>query len=148
MKFIKNHKVEFALLMVVVTLILVFGIVFCVMWFSGSNNEYGNRLEGIDKVKLSDGYIKDIDEELKKEEFVKSVKHTLEGRLVSFIVTVEDDTDVTKAEALGEKIIANFEEKELAYYDIQLYLKDSKNDEESKYPVIGYKHKTEENFVW
>lgn len=148
MNFIKKHKKEFILFVIAVLIILFCGITFVVMWFAGSSDIYGNRLEGIEEVKLSDSYIKDIEGFIKEKDFVTKVNHNLEGRLLSFMVTVSDEVDIETAKQVGTIVINNLSEDELKYYDIQLYLLDSNTKEESRFPFIGYKHKTSEGFIW
>ena len=84
MKFIKNHKTEFILLVMVGVVLLVSAIMFLVVWFQGSNNKYGDRLNGIEKVELKEDYINSLLGKIKKEkEYVTEAKYNLEGRLLS-----------------------------------------------------------------
>lgn len=149
MKFIKKYKKEFILLLAAALIILFCGIAFIVMWFAGGSDKYGDRLDGIKKVELSNGYLNDMVGFIKDgKNYVSNVTYNVEGRLVSFMVTVIDDTDVDSTKSMGDILIENFTKKELAYYDIQLYVIDSGKKEDTRYPIIGYKHKTSENFVW
>lgn len=149
MNFIKKHKQESILLLIVILILLFSGIAFAVVWFQGSSDTYGDRLDGIDKVELSDKYIKEAVDAIKKDrDYVTKVTYSLEGKLLSFLVTVKDETDINTSKTMGDVIISSFKEEELKFYDIQLFVSDSGTIEESKYPIIGYKHKTSEAFVW
>lgn len=149
MKFIKNHKFEFIILTIALIVIIVFGVFFIKMWFEENEDVYGDRLKGIEKVELSDGYIKDIFELIKKDRtYVENVSYSLEGKLLSFIVEVTNGTDVELSKTLVTSITDNLKEEELAFYDIQVYIKEKEEKEDSRYPIIGYKHKTSEVFVW
>lgn len=159
MKFIKKHKQEFILLAIILFILLACGIAFLVMWFSGNGDKYGDRLDGIESYSMSSNYLGDKVSILKDVNHVLSVDYNVEGRLVSFIIKVEDDTDIEDAKKVGDIIIKNFKEEELSYYDFQVYLTDSgaslkayEEDTEDKvklvYPAIGYKHKTSDSFVW
>ena len=118
------------------------------LWFGGSGEVYGNRLEGIEKVPVSEGYLNDIEKALKENESVTKATSNIEGRLINFIVTVNDDTSISSAKELSKVVRDNFTESELKFYDIQIYVLDSGANETSTYPIIGYKHKTTEDFVW
>ena len=148
MKFIKSHIKEFVLFTIAGLIILFCGISFAIMWFAGGDDIYGDRLDGIEKVQLSDGYIKDVVKNIKEKEFVSNVSYNLQGRLLSFLITVNDETNIDEAKNLGKIIIQGFNEEELAYYDLQVFLLDSGSNEESRYPFIATKHKTSEDFVW
>lgn len=149
MNFIKKHKQESILLLIVILILLFSGITFAIVWFQGSSDTYGDRLDGIDKVELSDEYIKEAIDAIKKDrEYITKVTYNLEGKLLSFLVTVKDETDVNTAKTMSDAILSSFKEEELEFYDIQLFVSDSGTLEESKYPIIAYKHKTSEAFVW
>ena len=72
----------------------------------------------------------------------------IEGRLINFMITVNDDTSISSSKELSKIVKDNFTESELKFYDIQVYVLDSGANETSTYPIIGYKHKTTEDFVW
>ena len=147
MKYFKKHKVELICLIIFVVLLLGCLGVFLMLWFGGSGEVYGNRLEGIEKVPVSEGYLNDIEKALKENESVTKATSNIEGRLINFIVTVNDDTSISSAKELSKVVRDNFTESELKFYDIQIYVLDSGANETSTYPIIGYKHKTTEDFV-
>lgn len=148
MKYFKKHKVELICLIIFIVLLLGCLGIFLMLWFGGSGEVYGNRLDGIDKVPVSEGYLNDIENALKEDEHVSKASSHIEGRLINFMVTVTDDTKIDSAKKLSKIIKDNFTESELAFYDIQVYILDSGANETSSYPIIGYKHKTTEDFVW
>lgn len=154
MKFIKNHKTEFILLVTVGVILLVSAIMFLIVWFQGSNNKYGDRLKGIDKVELKEDYMKTLLTKIKEEkEYVVEDSYNLEGRLLSVFVKVKSYTDKNETKKIGDIIKNNLKEEELSFYDIQLYISfenDKKDEKEENkiYPIIGYKHKTSDVFVW
>ena len=153
MKFIKKHKTEFILLAIVVMILLVSAIMFLIVWFQGSNNKYGDRLNGIEKVELKDDIINKMLKNIKDEkEYVTKTDYNLEGKLLSVFATVKSYTDKNEAKKISEIIKEKLNKDELAFYDIQLYIvfeeeKDTK-EEDKVYPLIGYKHKTSEDFIW
>lgn len=146
--FIMNHKKGLAifgilLLIFVILCIFVWGFLFP----DGSKSEYGNRLDGIDKVRISDDKLKKLETELEGRDFVKSADAYITGRIINVMIDVNDGTDVATAKALTEVVKSNFSEDELAFYDTQVYLTNEGNSE-SSYPYIGYKHRTESDFFW
>ena len=148
MKYFKKHKVELTCLIIFIVLLLGCLGVFLMLWFGGSGEVYGNRLEGIEKVPVSEGYLNDIEKALKENASVTKVISHIEGRLINFMITVNDDTSISSSKELSKIVKDNFTESELKFYDIQVYVLDSGANETSTYPIIGYKHKTTEDFVW
>ncbi len=148
MKFFKKHMKESIFLTVFLVIIFTCLITFIVMWFGGNGDKYGTRLDGIKDVPLSDAYLDEISSEVKNEKIVSKVTVDVEGRLVNFIITVNDNTSEKDAKDLSDIVKDNFTEDELAFYDIQIFIVDSGSNKESIYPIIGYKHKTSDGFVW
>lgn len=147
MKFIKNHK----LLMGFIILLLIciaLGIFLLYQLIGGNKKgEYGDRLKGIEKVEITDKQETNIEKEISKEESVEKVKYDLRGRLVNIIVDVKDEIELDKVKEIGTKILEHFDEEQLSYYDIQIFI-NSDNKKSEKYPIIGYKHKTKDAISW
>lgn len=148
MKFFKKHMKESVFLTVFLVIIFTCLITFLIMWFGGNGDKYGTRLDGIKDVPLSDSYLNEISSEVKDEKIVSKATIDVEGRLVNVIITVNDNTPIDDAKKLSGIVKDNFTEDELAFYDVQIFIVDSGKNKESAYPIIGYKHKTSDVFVW
>ena len=146
MKVIKNNKILIALILIAV---IMFSTILIIIFsnLSSGNDEYGNRLDEIEKYPITDEIINNIQNEVSSLEKVKSVSYNLEGRLANFIIKVEDALMVSEAKNYAEKVLEYFSEDLKKYYDIQILI-DSDNDESENYPIIGYKHKTSDSLVW
>lgn len=146
MKFIKNNKILIALLLIAV---IMFSTIVIIIFsnLSSGNDEYGNRLDDIEKYPITDEVVNNIQNEISSLEKVKSVSYNLEGRIANFIIKVEDDLMINEAKNYAEKILEYFSEDLKNYYDIQILI-DSDNTESENYPIIGYKHKTSDSLVW
>ena len=151
MNWIKENK----LLSILIGIVLLFVIIIvCIMLklLSGNNtSEYGDRLDGIEKVQISKKTTDKLIKELKAEEKIKDVTYVRDGkkqqgRLISVILEIENAT-VDEAKELGNKVLTYFDDEEKAFYDIQVYL-DNVDEKNKEFPIIGYKHKTSEALVW
>lgn len=144
--FIKNHKrqcliggIIFLVLFIIISIWL-----FIVPLFS--NNKYGDRLEGIEDHKISTSTVDDIESTIKENKMVSDVEYHDEGRILNFIITVSSEMSVDDAKALGDIILDKISDKNQEYYDIQILI--DTEEENDNYPIAGYKHKTEDNFVY
>ena len=111
-----------------------------------SNNKYGDRLDGIEDHKISSSTIDDIENTLKGNEQVSNVDYHNEGRILNFIITVSNDMSTDNAKKLGDTILDKISDDDKKYYDIQILI--DTEEENDNYPIAGYKHKTEDNFVY
>ena len=73
MKFIKEHKITSIVILVFVGVIVLLFMAWTIFFSKGGNPVYGNRLEGIEKVKVTDSEEDKISSELKKDKSVKDV---------------------------------------------------------------------------
>jgi len=146
MKFIKNNKILVTLILIAV---IMFSTILIIVFsnLSSGNNKYGNRLDGIEKYPITEEVINNIKSEISSLEKVESINYNLEGRLINFVIKVEDDLIVSEAKNYSEKILENFSDDIKSYYDIQILI-DSNIDESENYPIVGYKHKTSDSLVW
>lgn len=124
-------------------LIFIFFIIFFVVPSFGGDR-YGDRLSEIKSYKVSSSTISDIKNTLKESEGVKDVTYNIEGRILNFIITFEDNYNLDSAKTVSNVIIEKIGEKNLKYYDVQIFL-DAKGD---NFPMIGYHSKGSDTILW
>lgn len=147
MKFINRHRYTCVLVLVFI-LIVILGVKVKQMLIPDEGKAtYGERLKNIDKHPLSDSVFDEIDSELKTNSKVKKLSHRLQGKVLNYFVTVDDDMAIKDAKAIGDKIITLFDEDTLGYYSIQIYL--LKEDEsKNNFPIIGMKDPLSKSISW
>ena len=59
---------------------------------------------------------------------------------------VNGDVSASVAKTNSKKVLELVAEKQLNYYDIQVFLK--KETEATDFPIIGYKHQNKDKFTW
>lgn len=147
MEFIKKHKVLLICLGVLLVLIIVALLAIkAYLYPDNSKDKYGNRLDGIDEVVISNEVISKIETTIKEEKGVVDCEYLLTGKIIKVFVTVDGTVDITSAKKLSSVILDNLDESQKSFYDIQYYVDCSEENE--LYPIIGSKHKTSATFVW
>ena len=139
MKFIKSHKT----LVLVVAIFIVLTIVGIILFVSLSsskdeNAKYGSRLDGIEKVEITDSRLQSVKEKLLNINVVNSTSYNITGRIIKIFIEVHDETDELSVESLLNVILENFTEAEKAFYDFEVFVTNQNNVE--LYPMIAYKH--------
>lgn len=108
---------------------------------------YGNRLEGIKKVEIKKDKLKEAEENLLKDENVEEVEIVTEGKMITATIKVKNEVDLDGAKKSVSKITSEFNEDELGFYDIELYV--YKEDEtKNNFPIIGHKKCGKDNISW
>ena len=111
------------------------------------HTQQDHRLDGIEEVEITSKQEKNIVSKLEEKDEVKSVDTDIKGRILNVIITVNDDVELDPAKALASVITENLEEDQNGYYDIQVFIKKS-NEEDTRFPIIGYKHQDKDEFSW
>lgn len=142
----KNKLLIVAIIVFIIFILLVAGLLMLVTKGRGKG-EYGERLNGIEDVKITSEIENEIIKTFENLDKVESAKYKLRGKIINVILTVSDDLDVETAKSYSAEILKILDEEQLKFYDIQIYY--SSNTESSQnYPFIGYKNKSKEEFAW
>lgn len=147
MKFIKSHRYTIILLLIFVLLVFLGLKVKEMIVPDEEKATYGERLKDIEDYPISDEVYASIDKKYGENKNVKKITHRLQGRIVNYFITVNDEVSIKDAKAIGNELVTNFDEKTLSYYSIQVFmLKD--NAELNNFPIIGMKDPLSKVVVW
>lgn len=148
-KFVKNHKGVIIFLIALIAIgISMFLFARSILLSGKEGTIYGNRLQGIDKVKLNDDTLNKIVSDIKANEQVVSASKRLEGKLLNFTIDVKKEMNVETVKKLSDIILSALKENEKSFYDIQVIITCNEEKESDIYPIMGYKHRTSAAFVW
>lgn len=148
MDFMKRHKFKLILLGVFILVFIIALVALIKLLYPDSRKDvYGNRLAGIEKVKISDQIVTEIKDKIGSSDFVNDVDYVLKGKLINFVIDVKDDIKKDDIKKLANNVTDLFESDIQNYYDIQIIVISDK-EESKNYPVFAYKHKSKKEFVW
>ena len=143
-KLMKKHSRLIVGLIIVVFLVII-GIMAKNFFFpDDAEAYYGTRLEGIDKVKITDKHKEELKEEFK--ESSNSITVRVQGRIIYFDVKLNEGVSVDTARNLSSKTLEKLSDDEKAYYDIQFII--SNDSDKDHFPIMGYKHHTKSGISW
>lgn len=145
MNFIKRNKGTIIAIAVFIVLVIILFQLKNIFFPNTGKAIYGNRLDGIDKVEISDSTYKEVENKLKGEA-ISNVSTSISGKLVKIFITVNDDVTIDTAKSYGGKVLEPFTNEQKKFYDFQIYI--SKNTESKEFPIIGYKHHNNDNISW
>ncbi len=142
----KFKKYRGTIVGVIVFAVVLFGIFFLkdIIAPDESKAIYGERLDGIEAVEITDSTKKKVEEALK--ENTSSVKVRVAGKTINVIIEINEEVSRDDAKAMGNKAIEQFSDPEKAFYDFQILIKNDKNTKQ--FPIIGYKHHAKDKITW
>lgn len=145
-KFIKNNKLTVITFIICVIFVIIVFAVKLTFFPDEAKAIYGDRLEGIEKVEITSKEQDNIISKLEEKAEVKKAEVDIKGRILNVIITVNDDVELDVAKALTGTITDTLEKDQTSYYDIQVFVK--KDNDDARYPIIGYKHQDKDTFSW
>ena len=145
MKYVKKNKKTF----IVIGIFLLFVILLIpikIAFFPNNGKAlYGDRLDGIEKVKITDSQLKKVKTTLKDQPIVDATAR-VSGKTVEITITVEAEVSLDVAKDIGAKAIEPFKKDQKEYYDFQIFV--TKENESDQFPIIGYKHHKLDKITW
>lgn len=145
-KWINKNKGLAILLLLTIIFVIILLIIFIELLVGGSSNKYGNRLDGIDKVKISNETYESVKKEVEDTELVEKVETRLQGKIVYTTIELKDGITVEKAKEIAVNTLDNYSEDELKYYDFSFFLK--WKGEEKDTVITGNKHHNLDSITW
>lgn len=128
---------------IVLLFIVIIALIYNLLFTSTKNT----RLDDISKHKLTKKEISLVKEKIQELENVEDVDVFSNVKIIKIIVKLSEDVDFEAVKEKSNESIPLISEENLKYYDVEIYY-ESNNKESEVYPKIGYKHKTQEAFVW
>ena len=144
---LKQNKFTTIVFCIFLGLFLIGWLLFGLVMPKNGEPVYGNRLEGIEEVKVTEEQTADLVKELKSKDYVANASIHISGRIINVIVDTKEGTKTSTAKTLGKVVLKAFDKDQLKFYDIQLFL-NNENDNAKGYPLIGYKNSTDKDFVF
>lgn len=146
-KFYQNNRI-FCILMGISALCLAGILSFFVLYFVNQtkNDSYGNRLNGIETVKITKASIDEISSKMKEEKQVDNVIINVKGKIL-YITTTLKEGKYEEAQAIAIKSLNYINEEAKDFYDIN-FIFDLIDNKESIFPIMGYKKSDASTISW
>ena len=150
LNYINKHKALSILFGLSFILFIIMLIIFISLFFGSGESKYGNRLDGIEEVELSNTFLKDIEKKLEEDDSVVDANVRLQGKIVYIVFEVNNDISVDTAKLMASNTLENFSEEELGFYDLSYLVKWTNivEDKEEISAIAGTKHHSKESIVW
>lgn len=161
-KLLKNKKLIIFLILLVVIIICMF-LLKGVFFPSGGSN-YGNRLDGIEKISFTKDDQESVTKFISDNEKVISSKMNVHGKIINVIYDVNKDVKEEEAKNIAISSLEKFSDEVKSFYDIQFIITKTEEEAEQvettdsdgksvtstikKFPIMGYKNSSNDGIVW
>lgn len=144
--FLKNNKFTIVAIAIFLVIVLLLVQVKNIFFPQRANALYGDRLKGIEEVKITEKDQGKIKSTLESDGGIKTATVRTSGKTLEVIITVNDDVSLDTAKPYVNKILETCSDEQKAYYDIQVFIK--KENGGNDFPIIGYKHHKKAGFTF
>jgi hypothetical protein len=144
--FYRQNRV-FVILMgiVLVCLVIIVSLLLVYFYNGNSKDKYGNRLNDIKSVKISDSKKSDILTEVKKDPTIKEATINVFGKVVYFDLVFIKGTTLEIAKSKSLTFLDNFSTDELTLYEFQFLIKE---DATNGFITSGARNNNSPIIVW
>lgn len=140
-----TKKQKRLILIGIIVLIVILGLLFLKsLFFVNQDRVYGDRLDGIKDVEVSDSVMNEMASVFKDVEGVTKTDARENGKIINLLIDVEATTDFNKLKEASKEVYKKLDKDQRKFYDIQIFF----FGDGDKYPIIGYLHKGGTEFVW
>lgn len=132
-KFYKENRVFVILMGIALVCIAIIIAIFAIYIINSSaTDKYGNRLDGIEDVKITEEKVGEMEEGILAMSKVKDVSINIDGKTVKFIIDFENDASIEERQNVAISSLEFFEENYLNFYDMQFMMTKTGAEESSK----------------
>ena len=118
-------------------------------FFMNSNNSvYGNRLDNIKDVPVTDSDKKVIVEKLEENEMVSNAKVDVRGKIIYITITFASDTTILDAESKAAQSLQDISDEILKLYDVMYTLKCDASENSEGWIILGARNASGSGLNW
>ena len=140
----KKQIIKYSIIGVIAIIIIVLGVIIYKNIFASKESTRFNGVEDHVLTKEEKNNIKDTFSDIDK---IEKIDSEVNSKIIRIHILLSEDVDFNKMKDLSNKAIEKINEDNLKFYDVEIFI-ESKNEESSTYPQIGYKHKSNSKFSW
>ena len=148
-KYLKENRTLFILMIVAIVCIVVSVILlFKYFYFGNGGSNYGDRLEGIENVRISDDKRNEVANKIQENSLVESATVNVTGKRIDIRMVFTEKASLVDAQGVALKSLDNFSDEEKGFYDFEFTLKKEATEKSDPFLIMGAKNVNGTNLVW
>ena len=162
-KKVKKRKLKIGYILAFILIVLA-AIFIIKLVLPSSTSKYGNRLDGIEKIKFGSEEQKAIIDRIKQDERANNPDVTVKGKIIYNTFNINNDANKDDAKWIAGETLGVISDEVKNFYDINYTItkkdeegqkvtktKDDGTEEEitvTEFPIMGYKNSNRGDIVW
>ncbi len=144
---VENRVLCVLFIIVVICVCLILGV--CVKYFFGSSkSSYGDRLNGIEQVEVTEEIKNNFINKVKEDETIVEASLDVKGKIIYITLSFNETVKLEDAKLKAEASVSLFEEKYLNFYDLNYVLKQVASGENSGFVLMGARNVHGSGLIW
>lgn len=150
LNFINKHKGLSIVCGLALILFIIVFIILISLFVTTGKGTYGDRLDGIEGVKLSDSFLNEVKTSLEENDNIESANVRLQGKIVYIEFQAKSGVNTDAVKSISDEVLEKFSEDELKFYDFSFIVKwvNETDDGEKTTAIEGYKHHNKTVISW
>lgn len=136
------------LLIIIACAAISVGLLLKYFYFGNGGSKYGDRLDGIEAVAISDDKKSEVVNSIKESKNVKDATVTITGKIIYIRIAFEAGADLDTSKSIAVKSLEQFSEEEKKFYDVHFTLVSEKTDTNEGFTIMGAKNVNGTNLIW
>lgn len=145
--FYQNNRIYCILMGISILCLALIAVAFLIYFINQTKSDvYGNRLNGIENIPISEDEKNAAKTFLDEQEIVDKSNINIKGKIIYINIYLKDGK-VEDAQGLAIKTLEKFTEDEKNFYDINfIFVKE--NSDDATFPIMGYKKSDKTIISW
>lgn len=150
LNFVNKHKGLSIVCGLALILFIIVFIILISLFITTGKGTYGDRLDGIEDVKLSDSFLNEVKTSLEENDNIESANVRLQGKIVYIEFQTKSGVNTDAVKSISDEVLEKFSEDELKFYDFSFIVKwvNETDDGEKTTAIEGYKHHNKTVISW
>ena len=136
------------LLIIIACAAISVGLLLKYFYFGNGGSKYGDRLDGIEAIAISDDKKSEVVNSIKESKNVKDATVTITGKIIYIPIAFEAGADLETSKSIAVKSLEQFSEEEKKFYDVHFTLVSEKTDTNEGFTIMGAKNVNGTNLIW
>ena len=147
-KFWHQYRIFIILMGIVLICTIIMGIIAILLFFKSGKDKYGDRLDGIKKVTITEKMKDTIIAESNKDEKVKNTKIDVKGKIIYVTIYLENVSSVIEAQGKAVNSLSAISDDIKKKYDVQFIVIQEKTDTNPEIKIMGCQNVLGSGLVW
>lgn len=143
-----ENRILFVLFVIVLICVFIIMGVILKYFFGSSKSSYGDRLDGIKEVEVTEEIQNNFLTSMKNDVLISDATIKTKGKIVYITLTFKDTVSLVEAQSKALASLMAFEQKYLDFYDFQYTLKGNATENSEGFLIMGAKNVNGSGLVW